>query len=69
MFGDTVANFIRERYPQLRSRVPVGAVEASLPAEFLRTDISKFEAAFGMKWRGWEEGVIDIVEDLLRLNA
>jgi hypothetical protein len=69
MFGDTVANFIREKYPQLRSRVPAGAEGASLPEGFLKTDISKFEAAFGTEWKGWEEGVVDIVEDLLRFEG
>jgi hypothetical protein len=69
MFGDTVANFIREKYPQLKSRVPAGGEGASLPENFLKTDISKFEAAFGTEWRGWEESVVDIVEDLLRFEV
>lgn len=69
LLGDAVANFIRERYPQLRGRVPAGAKGASLPDGFLKTDISKFEDAFGTEWKGWEEGVVDIVEDLLRFEA
>lgn len=69
MFGNTVANFIREKYPQLQSRVPAGAGGARLPEGFLRTNITKFEAAFGTEWRGWEEGVVNIVEDLLKAKA
>lgn len=69
LLGDTVTNFIREKYPQLRSRVPKGAEGASLPPNFLKTDISKSEDMFGTDWRGWEEGVVDIVEDLLRSEA
>lgn len=69
MLGDTVANFIREKYPQLRGRVPAGAQGVSLPDGFLKTDILKSGDAFGTDWIGWEEGVVDIVEDLLKFDA
>jgi hypothetical protein len=64
--GDAVANFIREKYPQLRDRVPAGDKNATIPPNLIKTDISKFEAVFGAEWKGWEASVTAVVDDILK---
>jgi NADPH-dependent methylglyoxal reductase len=65
MVGDSVANFAREKYPQLKSRVPEGAVDASAPPNLVKTDISKANAVFGYQWKDWRESVSSMVDDIL----
>lgn len=62
---DKVANAIRAKYPALRGRVPLpsGKDAFSPPANFNK---SKTDKVFGTDWRGWEEPVYAIVEDILR---
>ena len=66
--ADNAANFVREKYPELKSRVPAGDVNAKSPPTLIKTDISKAEAAFGSKWRSWEDTVTDMTNDILKFE-
>jgi hypothetical protein len=65
MLGDNVANFVREKYPQLRGRVPEGAVDAVAPPNLIKTNTSRADSAFGSQWKDWRESVVSMVEDIL----
>ena len=58
------ANKIRENYPELRSRVPVGIAATTLPksAEF---DTDETDNVFGKEWIGWWESLDRTVQDIL----
>lgn len=62
---DKFAKAIRERYPALRARVPPPSdIDSwSPPTKF---DKSKADKVFGTNWRGWEEALYDLVDDILR---
>lgn len=65
MLGDVVANLIRGEFPELGTRVPVGASEAQLPVNIVKTDIAKAEKVFGTEWKSMEITVRDMVHDIL----
>jgi hypothetical protein len=62
---DKVANAIRVKYPALRARIPSpsGKDAFSPPTKFNK---SKADKVFGTDWRGWEESVYAIVDDILK---
>lgn len=62
---DKVANAIRAKYPTLKARIPppTGRDSFSPPTKF---DKSKADKVFGTNWRGWEDAVFEIVDDILR---
>jgi NADPH-dependent methylglyoxal reductase len=66
--SDNAANFVREQYPQLKSRVPIGNTNAGSPPNLIKTDILKSEAAFGSAWRSWEETVADMANDIVKFE-
>jgi hypothetical protein len=66
--GDNAANFIREKYPELKSRVPGGQTNVKNPPGMIKTDISKAEAAFGSDWKTWKDTVTDMTEDILKFE-
>ena len=63
--ANDIANKIRETYPHLVDRVPVGADDAHLPPGFFSTDISKFNKVFGTQWKTAWESVKETVDDIL----
>jgi NADPH-dependent methylglyoxal reductase len=63
--GDKAAHYIREKYPELKNRVPAGDVNVKSPPNMITTDISKGEAAFGSTWKSWQDTVTDLVNDII----
>jgi len=66
--SDDVANFAREKFPELRSRIPSGAEKVEAPAGIVTTDISRAEAVFGTKWKSWQDSVVEMVDDIVKFE-
>jgi len=66
--GPQLANKIREAYPQFRDRVPEGKEGDEIPKRLAKTNISKFEKAFGSEWMNWWDSSRGTVEDILQLE-
>jgi dTDP-4-dehydrorhamnose reductase len=66
MLGDEVANFVRQKYSELRSRIPAGEENVEVPPGLIKTDTSRAEKVFGIKWKSWQESVPDMVKDIER---
>ena len=65
-----VANTIREKFPELKHRVPEGNRSQIYPKGVNPTgwNVSRSHEVFGKGWsyRGLEESVVDTVKDILR---
>ncbi|KAF2811648.1 NAD(P)-binding protein [Mytilinidion resinicola] len=68
MNENTVADFVREKYPELKSRVPAGAEKLVIPEGLVKTDISRANAAFGTGWKSWQDSVVEMVNDVIRFE-
>ncbi|KAF2435487.1 NAD(P)-binding protein [Tothia fuscella] len=68
MESNRVANFVRQKFAELRDRVPEGAENVKAPPALVKTDISKAEAAFGSNWKSWEDTVVNMVVDIMNFE-
>lgn len=67
MASTPVALAIREKYPQLRDRVPAPEPDAGsgLPPNLITTDTSKFEKAFGKQhWKPALDSALETVQNI-----
>jgi hypothetical protein len=68
MAGNPTAQAIRDEFPQLKDRVPAPDKDAGdgLPPNLAKTDISKFEKAFGTQnWKSARASALDGVADIV----
>ena len=67
-----ISPIIRERFPQLKDRVPApeeGVGSAAHPGT-VRMDISKFEKVFGKRgWKSAKESALDTAADILAYDG
>jgi len=66
--SDALANFVRAKFPELRSRIAAGAEKVEVPAGMITTDNSRAEKAFGTKWKSWQDSVVEMVADIEKLE-
>lgn len=72
MASTAVTLAIREKFPQLRDRVPAPEPGAGsgLPPNLITTDTSKFEKAFGKQhWKSAVESALETVQDVANYYA
>lgn len=62
-----VCDIIRERFPELKEKVPEGTPGAEAPKSFA-LDCEKARKVLGIEFRGLEETVVDSVKSLLELE-
>ena len=63
-----VCDIIRENFPEVRDRVPVGKPGSGLGQEVYKVDNSKAKKELGMTFRSLEETIIDTAKSLLELE-
>ncbi|EXJ63791.1 hypothetical protein A1O7_00126 [Cladophialophora yegresii CBS 114405] len=76
MAPNPIAAAIREEFPQLRDRVPAPVPEEGsgsddgMPANLVKTDMSKFESAFGKRtWKSARVSALEAVQDIVDYEA
>ncbi|OAG34081.1 hypothetical protein AYO21_11775 [Fonsecaea monophora] len=68
MMADDIAGAVREDFPHLRQRVPAPqrGVDSGPSSNLIKTDISKFEKAFGrQQWKSARDSARETVEDIV----
>ncbi|KIW25040.1 uncharacterized protein PV07_10713 [Cladophialophora immunda] len=66
MVTDEIARAVREDFPQLRDRVPAPEEDVNGGANMVKTDISKFEQAFGgQQWKSARVSARETVADIV----
>lgn len=60
-----VANKVRAKHPELRSRIPDGGDGDNWPVPLARINTEKAGKVFGTNWKGWWESTEATVEDVL----
>ena len=69
LYLNRFANQLRDKYPELRSRIAPGAEEEGFPEPMARFDVSKMERVFGADWVSGFDSVEAVVKDLLAYEA
>ena len=62
-----ICNLVREKFPQLQDRVPLGNPDEPLP-EFYRLNHERATKELGIKWISFEDTFKDAVDNLLALE-
>lgn len=63
--ANQIARAIRAKYPSLKARIPIPRSDDAAPAT-AKFDKSKADGVFGASWRGLEQSVYAVVDDILR---
>lgn len=63
-----ICDVLRERFPELRGRTPVGKPGSGVGAEVYKVDNGKARRELGMSFLGLEECVVDTARRLLELE-
>jgi hypothetical protein len=69
MSAPRLAKKIREKYPELKDRVPEGGDQDGWPTPLARSDVSKAEKVFGSNWKSAWESVEAMVKDVIKAGA
>jgi nucleoside-diphosphate-sugar epimerase len=69
LYLNRFANQLRDKYPELRSRIAPGAEEEGFPEPMAKFDVSKMERVFGTDWVSGFDSVEAVVKDLLAYEA
>ena len=69
LYLNRFANQLRDKYPELRSRIAPGAEEEGFPEPMAKFDVSKMERVFGADWVSGFDSVEAVVKDLLAYEA
>lgn len=64
-----LAGVIRERYPELESKLPPKDSPSDMPADIYGIDNSKAIEVLGLKYRSLNDSVADTVKSLLAVGA